>query len=48
MRKPTIVTRLRAQLLEPVMESIAQTLTFIASKIVRVTALLRSANNQPE
>jgi len=48
MREPTIVTRLRGQLLEPVMESIAQTRTFITSEIVRATALLRSVNYQPE
>jgi len=48
MREPTIVTRLRGQLLEPVMESIAQTRVFITSEIVRATALLRSVNYQPE
>lgn len=48
MRDPAIVSRLTAQVLEPVTESIDQTKTFIRNEISRATELLRSVNYQPE
>ncbi len=48
MRDTAITQRLRAQLLEPVDETIAQSRAFIRAEIERATTLLRSVNYQPE
>lgn len=48
MRDPEIVQRLRAQVIEPVAESIEDSRRFIANEIDRAGALLRSVNYQPE
>jgi tripartite-type tricarboxylate transporter receptor subunit TctC len=47
MRDPSIVSRLRATLLEPVAESIDDTKAFIRSEIARAGDLLKSVNFQP-
>jgi tripartite-type tricarboxylate transporter receptor subunit TctC len=47
MRDPAVVSRLTAQLLEPVTESIDASKKFIASEIVRARELLKLVNFQP-
>jgi tripartite-type tricarboxylate transporter receptor subunit TctC len=47
MTDPKVVTSLKANLLEPVTESVDQSKTFIASEIVRAKRLLESVNFQP-
>jgi len=47
MRDPAVVSRLTAQLLEPVAESSADAKKFIASEIVRARDLLKSVNFEP-
>ncbi len=48
MRDPAIVQRLTQQVLEPVIETPAQSRQFIAAEITRASELLRSVNYQPE
>ena len=48
MREPAVVQRLNASLLEPVVETIAETKAFIAAEVPRHVALLQAANFQPQ